>query len=306
MNSLVKKETGSIVEKKGTFGANSVVESQEMTKTMAEVQSRVIVAKQFPRDITQVEAKLQASCERKSLAAVAEYEYPRGGQKVTGASIKLLEVVAQCYGNIQSGWDCVHRDMENHISHCKAFAWDVENNNYTEMKFDVPHIREKKQGNEVLTNPRDIYELEGNQASRRVRKCLETVIPRDLVEQAREWCDQTLQTQFDFKAGIDQALAWLKETYNVTQSQVEKYFGFTRQGFNKNTYLSLRKIASALKDGVSTVEDYFPREVEEKQTLIDKNELTKEVAKEVVKQSKSKEEPKQEEQQQFDLFGAFN
>ena len=305
MNSLVKQDNGSITAKKQTFGGNSVVESQEMTKTMAEVQSRVIVAKQFPRDITQVEAKLQASCERKSLAMVAEYEYPRGGQKVTGASIKLLEVVAQCYGNIQSGWDCVHRDMENHISHCKAFAWDVENNNYTEMKFDVPHIREKKQGNEILTNPRDIYELEGNQASRRVRKCLETVIPRDLVEQAREWCEQTLTTNFDFKAGIEQALAWLKETYKVEQHQVEKYFGFSKQGFNKNTYLRLRNIASALKDGASSVEDYFPRDPEEKQTLIDKDELTKAVAKEVVKQAETKEEPKQE-QQQFDLFGAFN
>lgn len=298
MNSLVQKQSGSVVEKKGTFGANSVIESQEMTKAMAEVQARVVVAKQFPRDITVVEAKIQASCERSSLAQVAEYEYPRGGTKVVGASIKLLEVIAQCYGNIQSGWDCVHRDMENHVSHCKAFAWDVENNNYTEIKFDVPHVREKKSGDEILTSVRDIYELEGNQASRRVRRCLETVVPRDLVEQAREWCNQTLANKFDVKAGIDGALNWLKETYGVTQKQVEKYFGFSRQGFNKNTYMSLRRIASALKDGVSKVEDYFPVEEAKEQTIVE------EVVVEKVKVVE-KEEPKQE-QQEFDLFGAFN
>lgn len=294
MNSLVKKENGSIAEKKSTFGVSNVAESQEMTKAMAEVQARVVVAKQFPRDISLAESRIQASCERKSLAEVAEYEFPRGGTKVCGASIKLLEVVAQCYGNIQSGWDCMVRDMENNISHCKAFAWDVENNNYYELKFDVPHIREKKNGNELLTNPRDIYELEANQASRRVRKCLETVVPRDLVEQARVWCNQTLTMKIDIQKGIDDGIQYFKEQYGVTQKQFEKYFGMSRQGFNKNQYLQIKKLANAIKDGLTTVEEIFPNEVAQEQTIIE------ELPKPEIKQ----EEPKQE-QQQFDLFGAF-
>lgn len=300
MNSLTTKTANNLSEAKNQFGTANVVQSQEMTKAMAEVQARVVIAKQFPRDVIMAEQKIKTACERPSLASVAEYEYPRGNTKVVGATIKLLEVVAQNYGNIQSGWDCMVRDMENHISHCKAFAWDIENNNYYELKFDVPHVREKKGGNEIITNPRDIYEMESNQASRRVRKCLETVVPRDIVEQARDWCNETLTSKFDIQKGIDDALKFFKETYGVTYKQVEKYFGISRAGFNKNQYLSLRKIATSLKDGLATVEEIFPNE-EAKEQSIAEEEIKKEN-----KVDAETGELKQEKQEGFDLFGAFS
>ena len=295
MNSLVSKIANNLQEAKNQFGSNNVIQSKEMTKAMAEVQSRVILAKQFPRDISLVESRIQASCERKSLAEVAEYEYPRGGTKVVGASIKLLEVVAQCYGNVQYGWDCMTRDMENNISHCKAFAWDVENNNYYELKFDVPHIREKKNGNEILTNPRDIYELEANQASRRVRRCLESIVPRDLVEQARLWCNTTLTTQFDVQKGINDGLEYFKEKYGVTQKQWEKYFGMSRQGFNKNQYLQMKKLLNSVREGLVSIEELFPSEASE-QTIVE------EPVKEVVEPNNT---PQQKQSNDFDLNTLF-
>jgi len=33
-------------------------------------------------------------------AEVASYEYPRGNEKVSGPSIRLAEVLAQCWGNM--------------------------------------------------------------------------------------------------------------------------------------------------------------------------------------------------------------
>lgn len=296
MNSLTKMTSNNIEQTNQQVGVNNILQSQEMTRAMAEVQARVVVAKQFPRDISLAESRIQASCERKSLAECAEYEYPRGGTKVCGASIKLLEVVAQCYGNIQSGWDCVYRDMENNISHCKAFAWDVENNNYYELKFDVPHIREKKGGNEILTNPRDIYELEANQASRRVRRCLETVVPRDLVEQARTWCNQTLSSGVNIQEGIDNGIQYFKETYGVTLKQLEKYFGMTRQGFNKNQYVQLKKLVNSLRDGLTTIEELFP-------TVAQEQSLTETPSVEAPKEEVKKEEPKKQDDILGNIFG---
>lgn len=282
MNNSLVKQANNLEETRNQFGTNNVIQSSEMTKTMAEVQSRVIMAKQFPRDITLAENRIRRNCERQSLAKVAEYQYPRGGTKVSGASIKLLEVVAQCYGNVQFGWDTVIRDEEKHISHCKAFAWDLENNIYTEIKFDVPHTREKKTGNEILTNPRDIYELEANQASRRVRKCLENVVPRDLVEQALEWCDETLNSSVDVQGTLDKMIKYLNDTYKIKLSQIEKYFGMSRQGFNKNTMIDLSKLYNSIKNGMVDINDIFPPEetnVKEQTIVVEPKKEEKKVEK---------------------------
>lgn len=280
-NSLVTKQANNLEETRNQFGTNSVVQSSEMTKTMAEVQSRVIMAKQFPRNVVLAENRIRQNCERKSLAKVAEYEYPRGGTKVSGASIKLLEVVAQCYGNVQFGWDVVSRDEENHISHCKAFAWDLENNIYTEIKYDVPHIREKKGGNVYLTDPRDIYEMEANQSSRRVRKCLENVVPRDLVEQALEWCNETLSNNFDVQGTLNQMIDYFKENYNVSLEQIEEHFGCSRQAFNKNTMLSLTKLYNSIVNGMKKVEEIFPPIV--KETSVKEQTIVSEASKKAEK-----------------------
>lgn len=288
MNNQLAKQANNLQEANSQFGTNSVIQASEMTREMAEVQARVVMAKQFNRSIVDVERKLQASCERKSLAEIAEYEFPRGNTKVVGPSIKLLEVVAQCYGNIQSGYDVLYRDEENHTSLCKAFAWDLENNIYTEIKFNVPHTREKKSGNEILTNPRDIYELEANQASRRVRKCLENVIPRDLVEQAREWCNETINSKTDVQGTITRGIEALRQNYGISVERIEKYFGMKRQAFSKNQMSQLVKIYNALKDGLTTPNEVFPMEEPVAQSVQEQS-LVENVKKEAPKPEKEVE-----------------
>lgn len=274
-NSLVK-QSSNIVDSKSQFGGNSVIESREMTTAMAEVQAKVIMAKQFPRDLTNVMDKVKAACGRIKLAEQAEYEYPRGGTKVTGPTVKLLETVAQCYGNLDYGWHCESRDLENHVSHCKAVAWDIENNISTHLDFEVEHKRNKRGGDEVLNDVRDISELEANYAARKYRKCLEQIVPRDIVDQAVEWCKETLTKGVDIQAGIDGGIKYLREKYGVKPKQIEKYFGMSRAGFSDYQYISLKKIAASLRDGMKAVEDIFPPlEEDEKQTLIPEQEQPK-------------------------------
>lgn len=257
-NSLVQPST-SIKETINQVGSNNVSVATQSAKALAEVQGKVFMAKQFPRDMTLVQNKIKSSCERKSLANNAEYQYPRGGTKVTGPTIKLLEVIAQCYGNIVYEWKVLHRDYENKISRCIANAWDLENNISQSIEFDVPHYRDTKGGRVALTDDRDIYEMEANMASRRLRKCLESVVPRDLVDQAREWCDETLSSGEDIPSRIEKAIKFFQDEYKVTPKQLEEYFGMSRVGFNKNTLISMLKITTSLKEGMATVDDLFPK-----------------------------------------------
>lgn len=261
MNQSLVKNANNVNQAIDQVGSNDPITSAITAKSLAEVQGKVYMAKQFPRQWDMVNAKIRSSCERESLAKVAEYEYPKGGQVVNGASIKLLETIAQCYGNIHSTWKEVSRDNINHKSMCIAEAWDLENNVSSTLEFEVSHYRDSKsKGKELITTERDLYEVIASNAARRLRKCLENVIPRDLVDSAREICDETLTSKVDVQKSVDAAIEYFKEHYRVTLKQVETYFGMSRQGFTKNTYLKLQKLFTSFKDGLSNPEEVFPPE----------------------------------------------
>ena len=64
------------------------------------------------------------ACQRSGLAQSAVYSYARGGTSVTGPSIRLAEMLAQNWGNIQYG--IRELSSENGESTVEAFAWDVK------------------------------------------------------------------------------------------------------------------------------------------------------------------------------------
>ena len=79
------------------------------TKQAQEVQARMVVAKKFPRDEAAAMNRILKSCQRTTLAESAMYSYPRGGQEVTGPSIRLAECLAQNWGNIEFGYTELER-----------------------------------------------------------------------------------------------------------------------------------------------------------------------------------------------------
>lgn len=214
------------------------------------------MAKQFPRDVDLALKKIESMCGRVGIAKTAEYEYTRGGTKISGASIRLIESIAQAYGNLTWSWKELKR--ENGVSSVLAYAWDLETNTRVELGFEVILKRDTKNGSVELTAERDIYELIASQAQRRVRKCLEGIIPRDIIESAREWCDKTLETKVDVQAGIDKAITFFHDTYNVSLKQIEEKFGMNRRAFTSKTYLALQKLYTSVKDGMVSINEVFP------------------------------------------------
>jgi len=97
--------------------------SVEQSRAVQEVQGAIIMAKKFPRNETACFAKIMESCKRKTLAESAMYSYPRGGEKVSGASIRLAETLAKYWGNIQFG--IVELSQENGSSEVMAYALDL-------------------------------------------------------------------------------------------------------------------------------------------------------------------------------------
>lgn len=228
-----------------------------VTRQAQEVQVAMLAAKKFPRDQVVAFNNILRACQRKKLAESSMYEYPRGGEKITGPSIRLAEAIAQNWGNIDFGF--MELEQRNGVSQVMAYAWDLETNARQTKLFSVPHIRHTRKGDYPLTDPRDIYELVANQAARRVRACILGIVPGDVVEAAVERCNKTLREGYD-EPLVDRvrtmARAFEKD-FSVTLPMLEKYLGCRSDAFSENDFVRLKKVYIALRDGMAKREDYF-------------------------------------------------
>jgi hypothetical protein len=227
------------------------------SRATQEVQAAMVIAKKFPRDSNAAYNKIMTACKRKSLAEQAMYAYPRGGQMVTGPSIRMAEVLAQNWGNLQFGIQ--ELENKNGESLVEAFCWDLETNVRQTKLFTVRHERHTKKGVEKLKDTRDIYEHVANQGSRRVRACILGVIPGDIVEAAVQECESTLQKAGKDEPIIDRARRMVVAfgELGVSQEMIEKRLGHKLDAIIEQELISLRKIFQSIKDGMAHRHDFF-------------------------------------------------
>jgi hypothetical protein len=254
------------------------------SREIEEVKGAIFMARQFPRNVFQAEQRILDACKRPALAETAVYQYPRGGQKVSGPSIRLAEVVAQNWGNIDFGIkELEQREGESVVM---AYAWDLETNTRQTKVFTVKHSMKAKGTIKKLDDPRDIYEKVANDGARRLRSCILAVIPGDIIENAVRQCDETLRgnSKGPLKDRIANALKAFKERYKVTQEMIEARFGYHADAFTEVDFLDLIKIFNSLKDGMSKVDDWF-----------DKNAVKKSSSKLSEEFNQPEEQPEQQE-----------
>lgn len=232
------------------------------TRQAQEVQAAMIVAKNFPRDETAALQRILRSCARPALAELAIYEFPRGGQKVSGPSVRLAEAVAQGWGNIDYG--VIELEQKPGESVAMSYAWDLETNVRSTKVFTVSHFREvndRESGGKIkklLTDPRDIYEMVANNGARRMRACILAVIPGDVFDSAEEACEKTLKggNKKPLADRIrDMVIAFGEQ--GVTKEMLELRLGMPVESASESQLAGLRKIFTSLKDGVGQREDFF-------------------------------------------------
>lgn len=228
----------------------------EQSRAIQEVQAAFVIAKQFPRDEALAEGRILAACERPSLAEQGEYAYPRGGQQVTGPSIRLAETIARFWGNLQYGV----RELTQSpgVSEMEAFCHDLESNVRAVRVFQVRHVRHTKRGSSVLDDPRDVYELTANQGARRLRACILEVVPGDVVEAAVKQCRATLAGAGGSPIAdrIAKMVAAFAEI-GVTAEQIGARFGKDVGALIEADLVRLRQIYTSVKDGMSKAGDWF-------------------------------------------------
>lgn len=236
---------------------SAMVRSEEQ-RAVAEVQAAIVLARANPRDQRAAMDRILNACQRKGLAETALYSYSRGGTDISGPSIRLAEMIAQNWGNLQFGI----RELDQHagISTVQAYAWDVETNTRREVTFQVKHERYTKQGKKNLEDPRDIYETVANQGARRVRACVLAVIPGDVVEAAVRECESTMRANADTSPdGIAKMLEAFAKI-GVTKQQIETRIQRRIESIQPAQVVGLKKIYASVRDGMSSVDEWFQPE----------------------------------------------
>lgn len=235
-----------------------LISNEQMAREVSVVQAQVFMAKTFPRDREAAMTRIEGECKRITLAEKAAYRYQRGGTDIHGASIDLLRAISQNWGNLESGFKVLERVKGNEYvpGHSKilAYAIDYETNVRKAREFTVSHVRSN---GKCLTDDRDIYELEANNASRRERACLEAIIPTDVVDWALNLCEKTSIDYHQKNMDIGKMVNSFRAEFGVSQAQIEQFAGRKIQAIDIVIYIKLRDIFKALKDGVAKVSDFF-------------------------------------------------
>jgi len=225
------------------------------SRAIAEVQAQYVIAKKFPRDENASFTRIMRACERPFLAEQAIYAYPRGGQLVTGPSIRLAEAMAQAWGNL----DCGVREVSQSdgISVAEAYAIDLETNIRVSKTFHVPHVRDTKNGKKRLTDSRDIYELVANQGARRLRACILAALPGDVVDAAEQRCKKTLESSDIPMADQIRKLVLAFDELGVKTEHIEKRLGHKLDATIPAEIVTLRGMYKSIKDGMADRSQFF-------------------------------------------------
>lgn len=238
--------------------ADQATAASDQARAVAEVQAALMIARMNPRDPVKAMDRILNACTRPTLANSATYSYSRGGTDITGPTIRLAEAIAQGWGNIQYGIREI--SQSGGVSTVAAYALDVETNTRREVVFQVQLKRDTRKGSYQLTDSRDIYELVANQGARRLRACILSVIPGDVVEVALSQCEVTQKAHVDMTPEGIQKLVEGFARFGVSKAQLEKRIQRRLDAIQPAQVISLRNIWKSLRDGMSSPDEWFEPE----------------------------------------------
>ena len=151
------------------------------------------------------------------------------------------------------------------FSAIRAFAWDLQTNTYVSRHFEVKHWRSTRSGGYKLTDDRDIYELEANMGSRRLRACILQIIPGDVTSAAVAACRKTssnglVEIMKDEKKRADLVAKMLRiyEKLGVTRTDLENYLNAKIDDWNADHMIKLKELKCSFDDGALTLGEVFP------------------------------------------------
>ena len=235
-------KTGEIVS-----GVPLVLEQLER----AQVDIQVTTAKRYPRSVTKFHQDAETlACQDAETAQQCFYRLKRSGKFLEGPSVRMAEIVQYCWGNIQAAARII--DIGEQELTAQGVCFDCEKN--IRQSIEVKRRIVTKDGRRFNA---DMIQTTSNAAiSLALRNAIFRVVPRALIQPIIEKAKATsLGKGKTIEQQRDSAVKWYTER-GVDEKQLMAALGKTgREDLGVDDLINLRGMASAIKDGETTMEE---------------------------------------------------
>jgi len=220
------------------------------------IDMQISTAKASPRSIRQsTDDAVAIVTMRKETAHTCTYALPRGGKNITGPSVHLAKILAQCWGNLRAETKVVDIGAKHITS--QAICFDLQKN--VAIKVEVKRSIMTKIGR---MND-DMITVTGNAANAiALRNAVFAVIPRDVIDTvygaAIMKITGDVSDENKLLAKRKQVVDALKEAYKVSEEQILGAVGKSSMAhIGSEEIVLLIGIGQAIKDGDTSIEEAF-------------------------------------------------
>lgn len=230
------------------------IELPALVQATGEVDVQITTAKRFPRSISafKKQAMDMATLDEET-ASGCFYSLPRSGKTVEGPSARLAEIVLSAWGNIRADAKVV--DVGEKEITAESTTWDLEKN--VAVRMQVKRRITDRNGRRYND---DMIVVTGNAACaialrNSVFKVIPMVYTRSIYQAARHVAIGDMKTLASKRAEM---IAYFGKM-GVTPDRVFKVVGKASvEDIGLEELAALKGLATAIKDGETTIEEAFP------------------------------------------------
>lgn len=232
----------------------------------AAVDVQIATAHAYPRNVTEATNEAVAIVIMNlETAESCRYALKRGKDKktgqpkiISGPSVHLAKIIAQCWGNMRLQAKVVDIDRKNKQITSQATAWDLQKNIAIQIE-----VKRSIASKEFGLYSDDMIVVTGNAAnSISLRNAIFAIVPKGLVDKclkaANSFILGDVSDETKLIAKRLKVLNTLKDTYKVTEQEIlDVLVKASINHIDAEDLLTLISIGTAIKDGDTTVDEAF-------------------------------------------------
>lgn len=248
MNERINPETGEVTNLPATVDTTMATAIAK-----AELDTRITTARAFPRSIqTVAQSIVSLATLNEKTAETMMYALPRGNKPIVGPSIRLAEIVSQCFGNCVSESRVVAIDRVNKIITAEGLFTDLQTN--STVKASVERRISDKHGRLYSD---DMIAVTGNAARSIARRnAILAGVPKAIWEQAYEAAEQCVAGDVATLSVTREKAIKAFAVYGLKPEQVFRLIDVKgEQDIGISEVISLRAMFASIKNGEATVDE---------------------------------------------------
>ena len=237
----------------------------------ARIQAAYQVALYKPRKEDQARVKILEACKRPAFASRVEYSKPVGGQKITGASIRYVEMALREWGNAMIDTQTIYEDDEKKRISVRVI--DLETNTAFGKEIQISKTVERRNNRErdvvrerKNTSGDTVYIVRAtedeilNKESAHISKVIRTeglrLLPQDITDEALATAKKAREGAITDPSAFAKQICDAFYGLRISPEDLEQYLGRPVSACSKAELLELESIFNAIKDGEAKWVDY--------------------------------------------------